>query len=386
LSVLFDLQGAQSPVHADRGIGRYLTELTDALERLRPDGVSAFLLNPDFPVPESLEDLVARGRVARSDEARDGEGSVFHIGSPFERVSLDRLWPAWAHAAGMRLTLTLYDLIPAIHPEIYFADSGMRRWYCGRLQLIRRADRILAISETTGRDAVRILGVRPEQVVVVGAAVSNQFQPTERPEEAFAAAEGAVPGLEPDFILYTGGIDPRKNLDRLLAAYAALPLEVRAGHELVVVCQVGQTEREALDRQLRELGIADRVRFPGYVAEDALIRLYQACTLFVFPSLYEGFGFPIAEAMACGAPVIASRTSALTELVDDRDAQFDPFDVASIGGTMERFLTDEQLREGLTRCPLDSRFTWPSVAERTVAAYDDLRRLPRRARPRLREQ
>jgi glycosyltransferase involved in cell wall biosynthesis len=257
----------------------------------------------------------------------------------------------------------------------------MRRWYRARLQLIRRADRILAISQTTARDVLNLIGGRDEQVVTVGAAVSERFRPPSSREEAFAAATAAVSELDPGFVLYTGGIEPRKNLDRLLAAYAALPAEVRNRHGLVVVCRVSAAERQALARQVADLGVAGRVLFPGYVDEEALVHLYQSCALFVFPSLYEGFGFPIAEAIACGAPVIASRTPAATELVHDEEALFDPLEVEAISASMENGLLDEALRERLMRRPV-TRLTWSDVAQRTLAVYDELLRLPPRARPR----
>jgi glycosyltransferase involved in cell wall biosynthesis len=385
VAVLFDLQGVQSRAHGERGIARYVGELAAAIARDHADRVS-FLLNPDLPFPPTIEPLAGRARLARSDAAPPADASVLHVGSPFEDVSIERLWPAWAHRRGMRLAVTLYDLIPAVFPEIYLAEQPALRWYKGRLAFVRNADRILAISEATARDAVERLSVNPEKVVVVGAGVSEKFRPPRSHADAFTAVRAAVPELEPGYVLYTGGIEPRKNLDRLLSAYAALPEGLRVRHPLVVVCRVMPREREALKAQLRELGIAGRVWFPGFVADDALVTLYQACALFVFPSLYEGFGLPIAEAMACRAPVIAARTSSLTELVTEEAALFDPRSVRSIRETMERCLADEALRMRLGEHRLPDRYRWPRVAERTVAVYDELehlRRRPRRRRLRI---
>jgi glycosyltransferase involved in cell wall biosynthesis len=189
-----------------------------------------------------------------------------------------------------------------------------------------------------------------------------------------------MPWLEPDFVLYTGGIEPRKNIDRLLRAYAGLPAEIQLRHQLLVVCRVEPVDRVRLEGELRELGIADRVHFPGFVPDEQLVRLYQAAGLVVFPSLYEGFGLPVAEALACGAAVIASETPALVELVDDPSARFDPHDTRAISSTMERFLENEQSLERLRAKGLDSRFSWPAVAERTAAAYEDALQLPERRR------
>jgi glycosyltransferase involved in cell wall biosynthesis len=381
LSVLLDLQGVQSPDHGKRGIGRYLLELTTALERYQPGRVTAYLLSPDLPVPAIIDPLISRGRVVRGEAVLVRPRQVLHIASPFEATPIESLWPGWAHATGMRFAVTLYDVIPALYPEIYLTDERVRRWYGVRIELVRRADRVLAISETTARDAVEQLGLDPAKVTVVGAGVSEQFRQPLDSENAFELARASVPVLEPGFVLYTGGIEPRKNLDRLLSAYADLPGSLRAQHQLVIVCRVLPAERKSLERRLTELGISTRVHFPGYVADDVLVRLYQACTLFVFPSLYEGFGLPVAEALACGAPVIGARTPAVQELVTDDSALFDPLDGQAMREVMQRFLSDPSLREQLTSGKLDPRFTWPGVAERTAAAYEDLQRLPPRPRP-----
>jgi glycosyltransferase involved in cell wall biosynthesis len=150
----------------------------------------------------------------------------------------------------------------------------------------------------------------------------------------------------------------------------------------VIVCRVLPPEQARLERRLRKLGVADRVRFPGYLPDELLVALYQAAGLFVFPSLYEGSGLPIAEAQACGAPVIASRSSALVELVHDDEALFDPSDTGSMTATLERVLRDDALRARLGERELAERHTWRGVADRTAAVYDEVLALPRRPRRR----
>ena len=193
--------------------------------------------------------------------------------------------------------------------------------------------------------------------MVVGTGVSDHFQPAPDPAEALADVREAFPRIEPGFILYTGGIEPRKNVDGLLEAFAALRTDLRALHQLVVVCRVLPAEREVLDRKLDELGISDRVVFTGFVSDENLASLYQATGLFVFPSLYEGFGLPVAEAIACGAPVAVSRIAALTELIDEPAAQFDPRDPRSIAEVITRCLSDVDLlgRPGTRSCPIRRR-------------------------------
>jgi glycosyltransferase involved in cell wall biosynthesis len=315
--------------------------------------------------------------------AAAGDGGVFHVGSAFEHVGIDRLWPPYARRGRLKVVVTVYDLIPELFPELYLQDPGVRRGYRSRLELIRQADGILAISAATGADVVTRLAVPPARVRVVGTGVDERFHPTADPEGAFTAARGEVPGLEDGYLLYTGGIEPRKNIDRLLHAYSLLPGDLREAHQLVIVCRVLTHERVVLEAELERLGIADRVLFPGYVGDPELVALYQACHLFIFPSLYEGFGLPVAEALACGAPALASANSSLVELVGE-DARFDPYSPSSIAAAMERALTDDAFRVGLRRNDLPS---WRDVAARTVEAYEDVQARPsrrsRRARPRL---
>ena len=370
MSALFDIQAIQSPAHAERGIARYVLNLAEALERGHSGVVSGYVLNPDLPVPSSIEPLLGRGRVTFSDRANISSGSIYHVGSPIEAVPLDRLHPPGASRS--RVVVTLYDLIPKLFPETYLTTAATQAWYGMRLELIRRSDRILAISESTARDAVEELGVPAERVVTVGAGVSDQFaRPGDR-EAAFAELRRRHRWLDQGFVLYTGGIEPRKNIDRLLVAYAGLPDALVQRHQLVIVCKVLSSELASLRRRLRKLGIAGRVHFPGYVSDEELVRLYQTCELFVFPALYEGFGLPVAEAIACGAPVISSNTSALPELLRDQEALFDPRDVDAIRAALARALGDEPLRARLASVELDQRHRWSGVAERTAEVYEEL--------------
>jgi glycosyltransferase involved in cell wall biosynthesis len=376
VSVLLDLQGIQSRGHGQRGIARYLLELASQLQRMRPDPVAWYLLNPDLPVPATIEPLTHSGRLQFAESLP--RAAVYHVGSPIDlSVPLERLWPAGARSA-MHLLVTLYDLIPLLFREIYLGDPLTRLRYQTRLELLRRADHVLAISETTAADAVEQLGISPIRVTVVGAGVSDRFRPATRRDVAVEAVRQALPSIQPGYVLYTGGIEPRKNIARLLDAYAGLSVTIRSRHHLVIVCRVLPEERLKLERRLSELRLAGTVHFPGFVPDDQLLLLYQAAHLFVFPSLYEGYGFPVAEAIACGAPTIVSGTSALRELVPAQEAQFDPRSTTSIRDALERALTNDELRGRLRSRRLAASHTWPEVARRTVAVYEQVAKRPRR--------
>jgi glycosyltransferase involved in cell wall biosynthesis len=385
MGVVFDVQGIQSRTFGERGVARYLVELTAALEEWFPAAVDRYLVNPDLPVARGLDLLPPADRIGTVDDIPPPNG-VYHLGSAFEPdVSIDGLWPPAARP--LRLVVTLYDLIPELFPDAYLTDPRTRRWYRTRLELVRRADRLLAISRATAADAVERLRLPSERVVVVGAAAASRFRPPASREDAFAEVSAAMPQIEPGFLLYTGGIDPRKNIDRLLAAYAGLAEELRRRHQLVIVCRVLPEERARLEDTLRELGVAGRVHFTGYVSDQQLVSLYGATTLFVFPSLYEGYGLPVAEALACGAAVVASDTSSLVELVLDERARFDPNDVQSIRSTITRCLTEPALLEHLRRPESYVLDSWREVAQRTVEVYEELEARPKirraRSRPRI---
>jgi glycosyltransferase involved in cell wall biosynthesis len=374
--VLLDVQATQSADHRDRGVARYTAELAAALWRGHRPLVHSFLLNPDLAPPGGIEPLVASGRLAYSDRVAcdlgDDGARILHVASPFElEVPIHRLWPAAAATRGMRLVVTLYDLIPEIFPERYLADPGLRRRYRARLELVRAADAILAISETTARDAAELLHIPDERIVVVGAAAGASYARPAATAEALAGARAAVGGLESQFVLYTAGMDDRKNFQGLFRAWSRLPESVRDAWQLVMVCSMDDPTRNHLEHLAREVGIESRLLLPGFVPDAVLRLLYQSTDLFVFPSLYEGYGLPIAEALACGARTIGSSTSSVAELLAP-EAQFDPADDDAMASAIERALTDDALQAKLdeqARMPLPG---WDAVADRVAVVYERL--------------
>lgn len=378
MPVAFDLQPIQSLLHGERGIARYVLDLAVGLQRHHPESVSEFLLNPRFAVPERVKPL--QQKLAWHD-ARPADVTVFHSTSPFELgLPMDEVWPPWARA-GCRLVVTLYDLIPLLFPEHYQDTPLIRAHYRSRLELVRRADKVLTISEASARDAVDVLGLRPRQIEVVGAAPGHAFTPPSSIEVARRELASALPSVRPGYLLYTGGVDWRKNVHGLFLAYAQLPERLRRAHQLVIVCSVGDEHLIRYEEDLGARGIADEVVFTGRVADEDLIRLYQAAELFVFPSLYEGYGLPVAEALASGTAVICSRSSSLVELIHDDEALFDPADPDSIAAAIRAALEDPGRRERLRRADQPLGHTWEAVAGATAAAYRSVELLPSLARP-----
>lgn len=206
-----------------------------------------------------------------------------------------------------------------------------------------RAAAIIADSEHSKREIVRRLGVDPAKVTVIPVGLGPEFAPA-----PLTDAVRRRYGVGASYVLSVGNFKPHKNLPQLLRAYATLPEPLRATHQLVLAG--GDPERSAaLEALVRALGLADRVRFPGWIDDRDLPALYGGCALFVLPSLEEGFGLPALEAMACGAPVVASNRASVPEVVGDAAILVDPEDEAALARAMTDVLSAPDVRERLVR-------------------------------------
>lgn len=269
---------------------------------------------------------------------------------------------------GLRIAL-LYDFIPWLFPEHHFgAVPGYEAWYLKRLGALRKFDLLLAISDATRRDAVEILGVPTERVVNISGAAEEIFTCKKFSAEEVREITCRF-GINRPFVLYTCNVDYRKNLDGMLSAYACLPGDVRSKHQLVLT----QADDSGLHKRLRELGLGDdEVVVTGRINDIDLVALYNLCKIFVFPSLYEGFGLPIVEAMACGAPVIAANNSSLPEVVGRSDALFDANKPEAIAWSMHQVLSNDRLRQDLADYGVRRarEFTWQKTAQLTWEAIE----------------
>ncbi|MDQ1514786.1 MAG: hypothetical protein QOE80_616, partial [Actinomycetota bacterium] len=376
--VLFDLQATQSVDQRHRGIPRYVADLAFAIEEIAPDAVDTYLVNPDLALPEShvTQRLVDVGKLRHTDDV-DWSGlsssrmpGLLHIASPLEMTRpAHRLLPPAARIAGLPWVVTFYDLIPQLMPDYYLEDPGLRRRYRARLQLVRGAAGVLTLSEATRADVVEHLGLDPERVFVVGAGTSSRFVPPSSRAAAAASATAAVPGLRAPYVFYIGSYEKRKNLEPLLEAWSLVPEAVRGRWQLALCCPLKPLERNHLLHRAAALGVADSVCLTGFVTDDVLLVLHQGADLFVFPSIYEGYGLPVAEALACGAPVLAANASSLPEILAP-DALFDATSPAPMAAAIERGLTDDPFRQRLFAAAGKAPNTWTDVADATLAAYD----------------
>lgn len=265
------------------------------------------------------------------------------------------------------LVVSIHDLSFFRYPEL-FRPANRRYLQPFTRATARRARVVLASSQSTGRDVVEILGVPDERVRVVPLGVGDRMRPVDDAGalERFRRERD----LPARVILYVGTLEPRKNLVTLVEAFARLAGRPGFAHTLVIAGGKGWYYEE-IDAAVDRLGLRGRVLFPGYVPDGELRLWYAAADLFVYPSLYEGFGLPPLEAMACGTPVVTSDASCLPEVVGDAGLLVPPRDVDALAGAMGRVLGDEDLA---ARCRAlgrerAGRFSWAECAGRTAAVY-----------------
>lgn len=267
-----------------------------------------------------------------------------------------------------KLVVTVHDLAFRLHPE---TAPHSTRWWLARIdRTLETASRIIAVSDSTRRDLLELYPVEPDRVAVIPHGVDGRvFHAVSREDVDLVRRRFGIAG---PYLLSLGGIEPRKNLPNLVRAFALLPAELRP----TLVLAGGSVEwnpegRDALRHALSELPgqAGERVVLTGYVGEREKVALLSGAEALVYPSLYEGFGLPVLEAMACGAPVVTSDVSALPEVAGEAALLVDPRDPTAIASAIERILREEDLRRDLVARGLAraARYTWEETARRTAA-------------------
>lgn len=402
MRIVIDLQGALATSRA-RGIGRYSLTFAEAVLRNRGHHEVLLVLNGQFP--DAVEEIRARlGGPLNQGGTRVWDASVLtpaslSAESPMVAVAesireaflsslqpdvvlVTSLFEGYGDAAvtsvGRHVKLPtaviLYDLIPLIYCEHYLADRRFESWYLRKIDDLKRADLLLSISVASGKEAVEHLGFEPTSVVNIASAAHSFFRAVPV-NESDRRHLGNLYGITRPFLLYTGGIDYRKNVEGLIRSFARLPISVRQNHQLAIVCAVLPEDRARLEALAATSGLRqDAVVLTGYVPDSELLLFYNACNAFVFPSWHEGFGLPVLEAMQCGKAVLASNRSSLPEVVGSEEALFDPHDEASIAARMEKVLVDDDYRARLEEHGLERAkgFSWDETARRAISSLERL--------------
>lgn len=403
MRLLLDLQACQSAQSKDRGIGRYSLSLAKALVQQAKNHEILIGLSAHFP--DTIEPLKAvfasqippkqfvlwqsvqptaacnvnnqwralTGECFKETLIRAHTPDIIHTSSLFEGFDDAALTSTGSYTDERNLnSVTLYDLIPYLYPQAYLTDPTYKKWYLQKIGQLKRADICLAISTNSRQEAITHLGLAPEQVVNIAAGVDPRFKPLALTPSNIKALLQRY-GLDPSFVLYTGGINPRKNVEGLIQAYALLPEALRSRHQLVIVCSISPEDLQRLTALAQQQGLSNRqVVFTGYVADQDLPALLSLCELFVFPSWHEGFGLPVLEAMACGAAVIGSDRSSIPEILEWPEALFNPHEPEAIKQKIQQALMQPDFLSALKKNSVRQtpRFSWDNTGKLAWAAFE----------------
>ncbi|MEH2149285.1 glycosyltransferase [Nostoc sp.] len=384
MKIAIDLQALQTNSSRNRGIGRYTQSVIEALFKQQNTLSYQLYTNSNLPAPElddnyfkynsvdypyigscDINELLLKTVLMAADV------DVIFIPSPME--GLDSTIPDYSDFP-KKVFVICYDLIPLIFSDRYLNESNMRSLYMKRLKNIQNADFIFAISEATRQDVIKYLDISPERVLNVSGGVSAFFTPIPAYEhQAWLETFARKFGIYKKFILYTGGEDWRKNIEGLVTAFSALPKNLQECYQLVVACKVSEHFSKEITRLGTKLGINKSIILTNYVTDEELRALYSTCSLFVFPSFYEGFGLPLLEAISCGAPAIASNSSSLPEILGSDELLFDPYSPSDMAGIMQKVLSDENLRTKISEDALQqsAKFSWQSVAKNMLDVFQE---------------
>ena len=353
------------------GTGRYTEELIRHLARLDAD-LSLTVWWPGGVTPGDWADSVNLILQPRGVWARlKLERHIQRIVSTFDVVH----YPASIGPldGGANVVITVHDCIFMRHPDWFrWERAEYYRWAGTRSA--RRAGRVIADSQATAHDLRELIGVPDSRIDVVPLGVGEQFRP---PTEAAIAVARSRYKLPESFFLYVGTLEPRKNLASLVRAWDSVAGEIPEG--LAIAGRTGWKTEE----MLAAIGHAkhrDRIHLPGFIEEEDLAAAIGAARAFVWPSLFEGFGLPVLEAMACGTPALTSNSSSLPEVAGDAALLVDPESEEAIAGGLKRLSRDDVLRARLSAAGLSraAEFTWARTAEMTLKVYGHVVRGPER--------
>lgn len=272
-----------------------------------------------------------------------------------------------------KYVVTIHDLIPYTMPET--VGKGYLRIFLNQMpRIMEQADLIITVSEYSKRDIIRYFNLPSEKIVVTHLAPEDFYRPL--------PSHVVNPVLEkyhllPGYVLYVGGFSQRKNIRAILKAFAYIKNEIPTQQRIVLAGSPGRSTEE-LQELARQLGIEDRVDFPGFIPVEEMAHLYNGAKLFIYPSYYEGFGLPPLEAMACGVPVITSNTTSIPEVVGDGARTISPDDDLELAEEMVKHLLNEEAWKSLQQKGFHrvAQFDWRKTAARTLQAYYKLHQLP----------
>ncbi|HMG76192.1 MAG TPA: glycosyltransferase family 1 protein [Pyrinomonadaceae bacterium] len=358
------------------GVGHYTLELARALALISPS--DHFELVSPAPFDSAALDEIERAQMPNlhttNPRASSIRGHWWSIGLPLyaRRARFDLFHgtnfdvPLWKKR---RSVVTIHDLSALLHPEKHRSRLVRR----ARLRLplvVRVADMIITPTESVKREVCHHLSVKADKITAIPSAARRSFQPL--PFAQTAETRKRL-GVEDNFLLFVGTLEPRKNLLTLLKAFAQILSQSSLNPQLVIAGGEGWLMDDSF-AFIKRAALSERLRFTGYLSDDDLRALYSSCRVFIYPSVYEGFGLPPLEAMACGAPVIAGRISSLQETLGSVARLVEPLDVDALAKSITEVLEDDNQREMMVAAgPTQAgKFSWEQTARLTLDVYRQL--------------
>ncbi len=408
MRIVIDLQGAQCDSRF-RGIGRYSLSLALAMARNAGKHDVWLALNSAFPqsifdLRETFAGLVDPAqirifnnsghtaevvpdnawRVRTSERMREHfleqlKPDVIHVPTLFEGYGDDAVTSVGSFTNGHKTAVTIHDLIPLMDQANYLSNPIYRDFYFRKLESLKRAGLLLAISESSRLEAIEHLGWLPERIINTSEGADAHFKVIELSAERKQQIRTRY-GITRKMVMYApGGFDPRKNFDGLMQAYALLSPEIRRDYQLVLASRLSKSPHDDSRAKMNvcrvNAGLAeDELVLTDFMPEDDLVALYNMADLFVFPSKHEGFGLPPLEAMACGAPTLGANASSLPEVIGWSEALFDPHSPSDMATKISQALLDTAFRAKLKAHGIEQvkKFSWDASALKATAALENL--------------
>ncbi|MDD3343430.1 MAG: glycosyltransferase family 1 protein [Sulfurospirillaceae bacterium] len=404
MRIVIDLQGAQTG-SGFRGIGRYSLSLSLELVKLADQHEIYLFLNTSFP--ESImklkalfegmlpsENIIlfkppydcreskysnnARMKVAeylREDVIARLNPDVLLVTSLFEGYNDDAVTSIGTLYPHIKTAVILYDLIPYINPKEYLRTASQKGYYYRKIESLKKADILLSISNASKEEAIKILSLDDTKIMNVSSALDPIFTTmkvsTQQKEEIRKKFN-----LKDNIILYVpGGFDARKNFKNLIRAYSLLPRRIKQESQLVIASKICEQNKKKLLTYALQSGLNENdIVMTDYLSDMELMALYHCAALFVFPSLHEGFGLPILEAMSCNLPVIGSNNTSIPEVINNQEALFDPHSILEMSKKMQLVLEDILLKERLRSHASQQirQFSWKDTASKVLSALEAL--------------
>lgn len=398
MKIVIDLQSLQTQSRF-RGIGRYSLALTKAIIKNKKDHEIVIALSNLFPdtieeVKEEFKELLPKqnikiwNAISPTKECEEEnkpnrktsqllremflsnlKPDIILISSLFEGYIDDAVLSIQEYKTKIPTATILYDLIPFISPQKYLSHKPTSLWYYNKIDILKKSNSLLSISNSAKKEAIDYLNFNENSITNISTAVDTTiFKKTEVPSSFKEKYNITKP-----FLMHTSAYEPRKNFIELIEAFAQIKKEVREKYQLVFVCKLSpEQEIELYDIAKQNNLSKDELILTGFIPDEDLVLFYSSCHLFVFPSQHEGFGLPVLEAMCCGAAVIGSNTSSIPEVIELKEALFDPFNIESISSKIYEALTNQEFYEKLLEnSKIQSlKFSWDKSAKIAIEALE----------------